>query len=82
MQTERIRIVLIDDGDAIAELLRVNFEIDTRFVLVARGRDGAEALDLVRLAHNQQDPSTHLVRDQPPPWRVGAGRYRNFSTTW
>ena len=49
MESDGIRIVLIDDDDAIATLLEVSFELDPRFVLVARGSDGAEALELVRL---------------------------------
>lgn len=43
-----IKILLVDDDDAIDQLLRVNFELDARFVLVDRARDGSEALELVR----------------------------------
>lgn len=42
-----IRIVLVDDDDSLAELLRVNFELDDRFVLAGRARDGAEGVELV-----------------------------------
>jgi CheY-like chemotaxis protein len=44
-----LRVVLIDDDDALVELLRANFDLDLRFKLVARGRNGSEALDLLRL---------------------------------
>lgn len=42
-----IRIVLVDDDDGIAELLAASFTLDPRFELVARGRNGSEALALV-----------------------------------
>jgi CheY-like chemotaxis protein len=45
---EPFRIVLVDDDDAIEQLLRVNFELDPRFELVARCRDGSDALEAVR----------------------------------
>ncbi|MBA3844861.1 MAG: response regulator transcription factor [Actinobacteria bacterium] len=41
------RIVLVDDDDLLAELLRVNFETDERFDLVGRARNGAEGIELV-----------------------------------
>ena len=41
------RIVLVDDDDSLAELLRVNFELDDRFVLLGRARNGAEGVELV-----------------------------------
>lgn len=60
--TGAIRIVLVDDDDGIATLLRVNFELDRRFELVARGRDGTEALALVR----EHEPDAVLMDVQMP----------------
>ena len=43
-----IRIVLVDDDEKLAELLRVNFELDDRFELVGWARNGLEGVELVR----------------------------------
>ena len=42
------RIVLVDDDDNIAALLAANFEIDRRFELVGRARDGRAAIEMVQ----------------------------------
>lgn len=42
-----IRIVLVDDDEALAELMRVNFELDERFRLVGHACDGDEGVRLV-----------------------------------
>jgi len=44
---ETIRIVLVDDDASLAELLRVNFELDERFELVGHACDGDEGVRLV-----------------------------------
>lgn len=46
-----LRIVLVDDDESIAELLRANFELDERFELVGSARDGAEGIQLVEAAN-------------------------------
>lgn len=46
-----LRIVLVDDDESIAELLRANFELDERFELVGSARDGAEGIQLVQAAN-------------------------------
>ena len=43
-----LRIVLVDDDENLAELLRVNFELDERFELVGSARNGLEGVELVR----------------------------------
>ena len=43
-----LRIVLVDDDESIAELLRVNFELDDRFELVGSARNGLEGIQLVQ----------------------------------
>jgi CheY-like chemotaxis protein len=43
-----LRIVLVDDDESIAELLRVNFELDERFELVGWARNGLEGIQLVQ----------------------------------
>jgi CheY-like chemotaxis protein len=43
-----LRIVLVDDDESLAELLRVSFEQDERFELVGWGRNGLEGIELVR----------------------------------
>ena len=43
-----LRIVLVDDDESIAELLRANFELDERFELVGSARDGLEGIRLVQ----------------------------------
>lgn len=45
-----LRIVLVDDDESLAELLRVNFELDDRFELVAWARNGLEGVERVREA--------------------------------
>lgn len=45
-----LRIVLVDDDEKLAELLRTNFELDDRFELVGWARNGLEGVDLVREA--------------------------------
>ena len=45
-----LRIVLVDDDEQLAALLRVNFELDDRFELVGWARNGLEGIDLVREA--------------------------------
>lgn len=45
-----LRIVLVDDDEQLAELLRVIFELDDRFELVGWARNGLEGIDLVREA--------------------------------
>lgn len=45
---DQLRILVIDDDDGIAAVLEANFELDGRFVVVGRGRDGSEAVPLVR----------------------------------
>lgn len=45
-----LRIVLVDDDESLAELLRVNFELDDRFELVAWARNGLEGVECVREA--------------------------------
>jgi DNA-binding NarL/FixJ family response regulator len=52
-----LRIVLVDDDESLAELLRVNFELDKRFELVGWARNGLEGTDLVR----QQRPDAVLM---------------------
>ena len=42
-----LRIVLVDDDESIAELLRANFELDERFELVGSARNGLEGIQLV-----------------------------------
>jgi CheY-like chemotaxis protein len=43
-----LRIVLVDDDESIAELLRANFELDERFMLVGSARNGLEGIKLVQ----------------------------------
>ena len=43
-----LRIVLVDDDESIAELLRANFELDERFELVGSARNGVEGIQLVQ----------------------------------
>jgi CheY-like chemotaxis protein len=43
-----LRIVLVDDDENLAELLRVNFELDERFELVGWARNGREGVELVK----------------------------------
>ena len=43
-----LRIVLVDDDESIAELLRANFELDDRFELVGSVRNGLEGIRLVQ----------------------------------
>jgi DNA-binding NarL/FixJ family response regulator len=57
-----IRIVLVDDDDSLAELLRINFELDERFDLVGRASDGAEGVRLVL----ERDPDAVLMDLQMP----------------
>lgn len=52
-----LRIVLVDDDESIAELLRANFELDERFELVGAARDGVEGIQLVQAA----DPDAVLM---------------------
>lgn len=47
MATAPIRVVLVDDDDALATLLEANFELDDRFQLIGRARNGMEALEVV-----------------------------------
>ena len=43
-----LRIVLVDDDESIAELLRANFELDERFELAGSARNGLEGIRLVQ----------------------------------
>jgi DNA-binding response OmpR family regulator len=43
-----LRIVLVDDDEGLAALLRVNFELDERFELVGWARNGLEGIERVR----------------------------------
>jgi DNA-binding NarL/FixJ family response regulator len=43
-----LRIVLVDDDEKLAELLRTSFELDERFELVGWGRNGLEGIERVR----------------------------------
>lgn len=43
-----LRIVLVDDDESIAELLRANFELDERFELVGSARTGLEGIRLAQ----------------------------------
>ena len=43
-----LRIVLVDDDESLAELLRVNFELDERFELVGSARNGLEGIQLAQ----------------------------------
>lgn len=43
-----LRIVLVDDDESIAELLRANFELDERFELVGSARNGLEGIQRVQ----------------------------------
>lgn len=43
-----LRIVLVDDDESIAELLRASFELDERFELVGSARNGLEGIQLVQ----------------------------------
>lgn len=43
-----LRIVLVDDDEGLAELLRANFERDERFELVAWAHNGLEGIERVR----------------------------------
>jgi CheY-like chemotaxis protein len=52
-----LRIVLVDDDESLAELLRVNFELDDRFELVGYARNGLEGIQLVR----EKDPDAVLM---------------------
>lgn len=45
-----LRIVLVDDDERLAELLRVNFELDDRFELVGWAPNGLEGINLVQAA--------------------------------
>ena len=42
-----LRIVLVDDDEGLAELLRVSFEFDDRFELVGVAGNGADGVELV-----------------------------------
>jgi DNA-binding NarL/FixJ family response regulator len=52
-----LRIVLVDDDESLAELLRVHFELDERFELVGHARNGLEGVQLVR----DEDPDAVLM---------------------
>jgi CheY-like chemotaxis protein len=52
-----LRIVLVDDDDGVAELLKVNFELDERFELAAVAGDGLEGIRLV----SEADPDAVLM---------------------
>ena len=43
-----LRIVLVDDDESIAELLRANFALDDRFELAGSARNGLEGIQLVQ----------------------------------
>ena len=57
-----LRIVLVDDDESLAELLRVHFELDERFELVGSARNGLEGIRLVR----EDDPDAVLMDLQMP----------------
>jgi CheY-like chemotaxis protein len=46
--TYPLRVLLVDDDDAIAFLLEVNFATDARFELAGRASEGAEGVALAR----------------------------------
>lgn len=52
-----LRIVLVDDDESLAELLRVSFALDKRFELVGSARNGLEGIQLVR----DEDPDAVLM---------------------
>jgi CheY-like chemotaxis protein len=52
-----LRIVLVDDDESVAELLRVSFELDDRFELARVARNGLEGIELVR----EENPDAVLM---------------------
>jgi two-component system nitrate/nitrite response regulator NarL len=46
-----LRVLVADDDDRIAELIRSILEEDGRFTVVARAADGMEAIDLAAVHH-------------------------------
>ena len=42
-----LRIVLVDDDESVAELLRVTFALDDRFELVGEARNGLDGIQVV-----------------------------------
>jgi DNA-binding NarL/FixJ family response regulator len=45
------RVLIVEDDDAFAEILRVLLESDGRFEIVGRARDGVEGIELTRELH-------------------------------
>jgi DNA-binding NarL/FixJ family response regulator len=45
------RIVVVDDDDGVAALLAASFEVDERFELVGRARNGEEGVAMVSRLH-------------------------------
>jgi two-component system nitrate/nitrite response regulator NarL len=66
-----LRIVLVDDDESIAELLRVTFELDERFELVGSARNGLEG---VRVVQEQNPDAVLMDLDMPVLGGVAATR--------
>ncbi|MCU1448924.1 MAG: two-component response regulator [Acidimicrobiales bacterium] len=47
----KLRVLLADDEEDVRHLLRLNLEIDGRFVVVGEAKNGAEAVALTRILH-------------------------------
>ncbi len=47
MADRPLRVVLVDDDDGLAALLEHSFELDSRFRLVGRARNGREGVEVV-----------------------------------
>ena len=45
-EPDRVRVVVVDDDDAMRLLLRLQFELDGRFDVVGEAADGQAAIDL------------------------------------
>lgn len=57
-----LRIVIVDDDESLAELLRVYFDLDERFEFVGWARNGLEGVRRVR----EQQPDAVLMDLQMP----------------
>jgi CheY-like chemotaxis protein len=80
--SERPTVLIVDDFDAIREMLRSHFDVDGRFRVVAEAGDGATAVALVRelrpnvvildLALPRMDglEALKLIKDELPDTRV------------
>jgi DNA-binding NarL/FixJ family response regulator len=47
----KVRVLLADDEEDVRHLLRLNLEIDGRFLVVGEAKNGAEAVALTRILH-------------------------------